>query len=1182
MCKFNSLARRGFRVAVLAMAATSVTLGPVGCGVMTVDVDVYKGPLANHQDVFITQLADMAMAVKPLLVAVRNQLELASLASEGRGDISEALVGEEKELANPFHAMLAYEFVDTKNAAVAAATRPRLQMRELRQVLAYMLTDGYFLEGDPPRLLTTPDVADADNAAGEPSSATKETNDTKSTLAKRKAEFTTLPDSVRAPRPSYSFRSREARLVNELLLFFQSSPESWLEAEVRTKILDGAASATNSAAPNAATPGESVAATKPPVSETSSKASAALKRRQAMALLQPRQLNTYQKRIDYALTAEPRVLAEQFYRDHESELAGAGAEASDDPTSTTTPASPDAAAEAKALYDARLKRVTDRARTISRRRAATFPNLTASAEPSATGLLGLDALYVDYLNKANERSGGDDLQTRRLLDAMLVLANRLSLIANHEAFATRGRGFFPNLAEGLRVRSIGETMTEAASRQYVLVLQSIGNGITAQVDALKQERSFDARLATSQGREAIAATDVNGVSLEGFLRQIRAMASAATRDAAGVALARRSARDTAKAAVKAAQAAINERLAIAALRLMPAIVASALPLPAFLGDPIAEASEAWARVVEARNRHAAAQATAAAAIAAAAEGDRAHEQAIRVEAAIADVATEKTLRESAASELATARPPTRETWLWLLLAGLEQSRTATPPPDPKRARELGEAVAFLKVLPRLTTSDNPFRPEDRERQHPGDPPARTPDTARDVLDGVIAQLRYQYLVAVRDSGPKDPLTLRIAEALEQAYNQRSDMIFIRPASSYLRTSFAASNLQRDASLKSRNMLGEQASKAIPFYDRFQDTADYAILRQIDKQFWQNINTVRLSGYGRTNYVVAKDDVGNWYVKNYSSDPEPIIKSAKNLALFSMGAKLGAPDAFRLVRDQDAAAAAAAAKESGQPVPKNGGGTVAGNSVFGRQFTSIVASYDSTSRTQLAELKTKVDGLEATLTKAWTADATLKDDAATLGKLEDAKKAQTEMLASLKTTAEETKQAEAVKQAADRIAQARTDGKEPAAADLKTVAGPVLPASVADYSVGNQIIDGLAKLRAYRNALVVSLRSALLLDPTKKLETKKSELAKAKQDLAALAATAPADEKTKAETAVANAQKAVTEAQETLDVAIKQAAAAAQAVMAQVDGIVTPTLGTHRESVQTLDIGIGVIGSSISK
>ena len=57
------------------------------------------------------------------------------------------------------------------------------------------------------------------------------------------------------------------------------------------------------------------------------------------------------------------------------------------------------------------------------------------------------------------------------------------------------------------------------------------------------------------------------------------------------------------------------------------------------------------------------------------------------------------------------------------------------------------------------------------------------------------------------------------------------------------------------------------------------------------QFWQNINKVRVAGAGISNYVIAKDDVGNWYVKRYAADPKPIIKSAQNLAMFGLSAKM---------------------------------------------------------------------------------------------------------------------------------------------------------------------------------------------------------------------------------------------------------------------------------------------------
>lgn len=50
-----------------------------GCAVLTVDVDVYKGPLANHPDVQLQQAASMAIAAQPLLEQLRDETEVLHL-----------------------------------------------------------------------------------------------------------------------------------------------------------------------------------------------------------------------------------------------------------------------------------------------------------------------------------------------------------------------------------------------------------------------------------------------------------------------------------------------------------------------------------------------------------------------------------------------------------------------------------------------------------------------------------------------------------------------------------------------------------------------------------------------------------------------------------------------------------------------------------------------------------------------------------------------------------------------------------------------------------------------------------------------------------------------------------------------------------------------------------------------
>ncbi|MEO0478712.1 MAG: hypothetical protein AAF196_04460 [Planctomycetota bacterium] len=48
-------------------------LACASCAVLVVDVDVYKGPLANHREVQVQQMAAMAVAAKPVLVRLRNE-----------------------------------------------------------------------------------------------------------------------------------------------------------------------------------------------------------------------------------------------------------------------------------------------------------------------------------------------------------------------------------------------------------------------------------------------------------------------------------------------------------------------------------------------------------------------------------------------------------------------------------------------------------------------------------------------------------------------------------------------------------------------------------------------------------------------------------------------------------------------------------------------------------------------------------------------------------------------------------------------------------------------------------------------------------------------------------------------------------------------------------------------------
>lgn len=162
------------------------------------------------------------------------------------------------------------------------------------------------------------------------------------------------------------------------------------------------------------------------------------------------------------------------------------------------------------------------------------------------------------------------------------------------------------------------------------------------------------------------------------------------------------------------------------------------------------------------------------------------------------------------------------------------------------------------------------------------------ENAKDVIDDIIDVLRHDLIQEVASAGKDSVHARHLREAIAETVDFKKDMIGIRPSMAYLRSS-SPTSLMQETSIGWTNQLQKQFQKQIPLLDEpMINPKDLEIQQEIDKQFWQNINTVKVSGTGRTNYVIAKDDIGNWYVKGYSSNPEDIINSAKNMALFSMG------------------------------------------------------------------------------------------------------------------------------------------------------------------------------------------------------------------------------------------------------------------------------------------------------
>lgn len=236
-------------------------------------------------------------------------------------------------------------------------------------------------------------------------------------------------------------------------------------------------------------------------------------------------------------------------------------------------------------------------------------------------------------------------------------------------------------------------------------------------------------------------------------------------------------------------------------------------------------------------------------------------------------------------------------------------------------------------------------------------------TQRDVLDDVIAQLQQQRLEAASRGGDLTALN----KALELAYEQRGGLAYLRPASAYLRNAFSNTSVQDgNGGTNCSNLL-------LPFNCNSVTRTVRDTKREIDKQFWQTINTVRVRGGGTTDFAIVKDDVGNWYVKGLSSDPESIIKSAQSLALFNMGSKvnldlLGQVETRRKLANLDISDSNRKTLKDELKEQQSGSG--ANTAGLKKVLDKYHKEYVSSTTTDVDDLIGKLDQLTNDITAAW--------------------------------------------------------------------------------------------------------------------------------------------------------------------------------------------------------------------
>ena len=289
------------------------------------------------------------------------------------------------------------------------------------------------------------------------------------------------------------------------------------------------------------------------------------------------------------------------------------------------------------------------------------------------------------------------------------------------------------------------------------------------------------------------------------------------------------------------------------------------------------------------------------------------------------------------------------------------------------------------------------------RMPPPDMPPLDPKDYKspmEVMDAVIALLRHRQMEAVQRFGKDSGENRKATEAIENAYRHRADMIYIRPSSAYLRTSFPSTSLQDDPNLAWDNMLLKQGLRNLPFSSELRDILnpsvkqDQILTSELDKQYWQNINRVRVSGAGATNQALVKDDVGNWYVKQYFGDTKRIWESAKNLALFSMSAKVPIDLAKQLSKASSPEESQESTKESSTL-----------QKVLDRH-TGVYTAHTEEIQAKLKRLHDKE--LQEALIAAWDAHANLKDDATFNAQLKQALSAEIVEWQAVATTLKEKK------------------------------------------------------------------------------------------------------------------------------------------------------------------------------
>jgi len=90
--------------------------------------------------------------------------------------------------------------------------------------------------------------------------------------------------------------------------------------------------------------------------------------------------------------------------------------------------------------------------------------------------------------------------------------------------------------------------------------------------------------------------------------------------------------------------------------------------------------------------------------------------------------------------------------------------------------------------------------------------------------------------------------------------------------------------QDQAMTEISSLMASQSPGTLVGIQRLSPIFGSLIRRIYEDRYWENINTVKVAGSGDVQYVLIKDEIGNWHLKKATFDPSKIINAINSISV----------------------------------------------------------------------------------------------------------------------------------------------------------------------------------------------------------------------------------------------------------------------------------------------------------